>query len=92
MSKEPKPFEVPVGGTYPSCRHKVKRPRVVSCRVEPCTKVKGLKLIMTLSCGHEYVRFLPLWKSCYQCPVETIHFDAPRSGYRKIPFTTTRPQ
>lgn len=90
MSKEPEAFEVPVGRMVKTCRHKVKRPRIISARVEPETK--RLKLILTLSCGHETIRFIPLWKNCYQCPVETIHFETPLQGYKKIPFTTTRTQ
>src|SRR2546421_12859085 len=83
----PEPFRIPDGKMIATCRHKVKRPRVIGFRVKDNT------LFVKLSCGHEkrYCR-LPTWAKCYQCPVETIRSERPANGYREIPFISIRPQ
>ncbi len=80
-------FKVPNGRMVKMCRHKVKRPRVTGFHIE------GRFLMAKLSCGHsvKYCR-VPKWTSCYQCPVETLHWEAPSGGYKEIPLVSERPQ
>lgn len=83
----PEKFKIPKGHMVKTCRTKVKHPRIVSFRQE------GRTLVVVLSCGHEVVYCrVPKWTHCYQCEVETIHFEVPSDGFIELPYPTKKIQ